>query len=181
MTTKMNIFTPYVYGRGREYGNMISLTGHLKPGVTSPRSKPILYKGGYTAQLWDLKNFVSESFRRSPSSYGELSDLSSSSSASTSRTSYSPAPPRAPRSSPCAPHSESHGVASSGSSSLNLSFSLPPEPLSASALSSLPSSTSSIRAPSPFRFSQAFASTRLLLPRLSLQNTSLSRNRNSHE
>jgi predicted permease len=77
--TKMDIFTPYVYDRVREYGNMISLTGRLKPGVTLAQAQaeadllfPTLdgsvkrgYKGGYTAQLWDLKDFVSGSLRRS--------------------------------------------------------------------------------------------------------------------
>ncbi len=77
--TKMDIFTPYVYDRVREYGNMLSLTGRLKPGVTLAQAQaeanllfPTLdgsvkkgYKGGYTAQLWDLKEFVSGSLRRS--------------------------------------------------------------------------------------------------------------------
>jgi predicted permease len=77
--TKMDIFTPYVYDRVREYGNMISLTGRLKPGVTLAQAQseadllfPTLdgsvkrgYKGEYTAQLWDLKDFVSGSLRRS--------------------------------------------------------------------------------------------------------------------
>jgi predicted permease len=77
--TKMDIFTPYVYDRVREYGNMISLTGRLKPGVTLAQAQseadllfPTLdgsvkrgYKGGYTAHLWDLKDFVSGSLRRS--------------------------------------------------------------------------------------------------------------------
>jgi predicted permease len=77
--TKMDIFTPYVYDRVREYGNMISLTGRLKPGVTRAQAQaeadllfPTLdgsvkkgYKGGYTAHLWDLKDFVSGSLRRS--------------------------------------------------------------------------------------------------------------------
>jgi predicted permease len=77
--TKMDIFTPYVYDRVREYGNMISLTGRLMPGVTLAQAQaeadllfPTLdgsvkrgYKGGYTAHLWDLKEFVSGSLRRS--------------------------------------------------------------------------------------------------------------------
>ncbi len=77
--TKMDIFTPYVYDRVREYGNMLSLTGRLKPGVTLAEAQaeadllfPTLdgsvkrgYKGGYTAQLWDLKEFISGSLRRS--------------------------------------------------------------------------------------------------------------------
>jgi predicted permease len=77
--TKMDIFTPYIYDTVREYGNMISLTGRLKPGVTLAQAQaeadllfPTLdgsvkrgYKGGYTAQLWDLKDFVSGSLRRS--------------------------------------------------------------------------------------------------------------------
>jgi predicted permease len=77
--TKMDIFTPYVYDRAREWGNMISLTGRLKPGVTLAQAQseadllfPTLdgsvkrgYKGGYSAQLWDLKDFVSGSLRRS--------------------------------------------------------------------------------------------------------------------
>ena len=77
--TKMDVFTPYLYDQVREYGNMISLTGRLKPGVTLPQAQaeadllfPTLdgsvkrgYKGGYTAKLWDLKDFVSGSLRRS--------------------------------------------------------------------------------------------------------------------
>jgi len=77
--TKMDVFTPYLYDQVREYGNMISLTGRLKPGVTLAQAQseadllfPTLdgsvkqgYKGGYTAQLWDLKDFVSGSLRRS--------------------------------------------------------------------------------------------------------------------
>ena len=77
--TKMDVFTPYLYDKVREYGNMISLTGRLKPGVTLAQAQseadllfPTLdgsvkkgYKGGYTAQLWDLKDFVSGSLRRS--------------------------------------------------------------------------------------------------------------------
>ena len=75
----MDVFTPYLYDKVREYGNMISLTGRLKPGVTLAQAQaeadllfPTLdgsvkrgYKGGYTAQLWDLKDFVSGSLRRS--------------------------------------------------------------------------------------------------------------------
>jgi predicted permease len=77
--TKMDVFTPYLYDQVREYGNMISLTGRLNPGVTLAQAQaeadllfPTLdgsvkrgYKGGYTAQLWDLKDFVSGSLRRS--------------------------------------------------------------------------------------------------------------------
>jgi predicted permease len=77
--TKMDVFTPYVYDTVREWGNMISLTGRLNPGVTLAQAQaeadllfPTLdgsvkqgYKGGYTAQLSDLKDFVSGSLRRS--------------------------------------------------------------------------------------------------------------------
>lgn len=77
--TKMDVFTPYVYDRVREQGNMLSLTGRLKPGVNLAEAQaeanllfPTLdgsvkngYKGGYTAQLWDFKDFVSGSLRRS--------------------------------------------------------------------------------------------------------------------
>ncbi len=77
--TKMDVFTPYIYDRVREWGNMLSLTGRLKPGVTLAQAQaeanllfPTLdgsvkkgYKGGYTATLWDLKEFVSGSLRRS--------------------------------------------------------------------------------------------------------------------
>jgi len=77
--TKMDVFTPYLYDQVREYGNMISLTGRLRPGVTLAQAQseadllfPTLdgsvkrgYKGHYTAQLWDLKDFVSGSLRRS--------------------------------------------------------------------------------------------------------------------
>ncbi len=77
--TKMDVFTPYLYDQVREYGNMISLTGRLNPGVTLAQAQaeadllfPTLdgsvkrgYKGGYTAQLWDLKDFVAGSLRRS--------------------------------------------------------------------------------------------------------------------
>jgi predicted permease len=77
--TKMDVFTPYLYDQVREYGNMISLTGRLKPGVTLAQAQaeadllfPTLdfsvkqgYKANYTAQLSDLKEFVSGSLRRS--------------------------------------------------------------------------------------------------------------------
>ena len=77
--TKMDVFTPYLYDQVREYGNMISLTGRLKPGVTLAQAQaeadllfPTLhfsvkqgYIGQYTAYLWDLKDFISGSLRRS--------------------------------------------------------------------------------------------------------------------
>jgi predicted permease len=77
--TKMDVFTPYLYDKVREYGNMISLTGRLNPGVTLAQAQaeanllfPTLdgsvkkgWKGHYTAHLWDLKDFVSGSLRRS--------------------------------------------------------------------------------------------------------------------
>jgi predicted permease len=77
--TKMDVFSPYLYDQVRENGNMISLTGRLNPGVTLAQAQaeadllfPTLdgsvkrgYKGGYTAQLWDLKDYVSGSLRRS--------------------------------------------------------------------------------------------------------------------
>jgi predicted permease len=77
--TKMDVFSPYIYDTVREYGNMLSLTGRLNPGVTLAQAQaeadllfPTLdgsvkrgYKGQYTAQLWDLKDFVSGSLRRS--------------------------------------------------------------------------------------------------------------------
>jgi predicted permease len=77
--TKMDVFTPYIYDTVREYGNMISLTGRLNPGVTLAQAQaeadllfPTLdgsvkrgWKGHYTAHLWDLKDFISGSLRRS--------------------------------------------------------------------------------------------------------------------
>ena len=77
--TKMDIFTPYLYDKFREWGNMISLTGRLKPGVTVAAAQaetdlivPTLYhsikrgyKGGYTALVTDLKEYISGSLRRS--------------------------------------------------------------------------------------------------------------------
>jgi predicted permease len=77
--TKMDVFTPYLYDQVREYGNMISLTGRLNPGVTLAQAQaeadllfPTLNfsvkrgsKAHYTAHLWDLKDFVSGSLRRS--------------------------------------------------------------------------------------------------------------------
>ncbi len=77
--TRMDVFTPYLYDQVREYGNMISLTGRLNPGVTLAQAQaeadllfPTLdgsvkkgYKGQYTAHLWDLKEFISGSLRRS--------------------------------------------------------------------------------------------------------------------
>jgi predicted permease len=77
--TKMDVFTPYLYDQVRENGNMISLTGRLKPGVTLAQAQaeadllfPTLdgsvkrgWKGHYNARLWDLKDFISGSLRRS--------------------------------------------------------------------------------------------------------------------
>ena len=77
--SRVDIFTPYVYDRVREYGNMIALTGRLKPGATLAQAQaeadllvPELdgsvkqaYKGHYTARLWDLKDFVAGSLHRS--------------------------------------------------------------------------------------------------------------------
>jgi predicted permease len=77
--TRIDVFTPYLYDRVREWGNMLSLTGRLKPGVTLAQAQaeanllfPTLdfsvkngYKGQYTAQLWDLKDFIAGSLRRS--------------------------------------------------------------------------------------------------------------------
>ena len=75
-----DLFTPYIYDMVREYGNMLSLTGRLKPGVTLAQAQAeadILFpdlpfsikqgalKNGYTGQLWDLKDYVAGSLRRS--------------------------------------------------------------------------------------------------------------------
>ena len=75
---KIDIFTPYLYDRVREDGNMISLTARLRPGITLAQAQaeadllfPDLdgsvkraYKGQYTAQLHELKDSVSGSLRR---------------------------------------------------------------------------------------------------------------------
>ena len=77
--SRIDLFTPYLYDRVREYGNMISLTGRLKTGTTLAQAQaeadllfPDLdgsvkqgYKGHYTAKIWDLKEFVAGSLRRS--------------------------------------------------------------------------------------------------------------------
>ncbi len=77
--TQMDLFTPYIYDTVREYGNMLSLTGRLRPGISLAQAQaeanllfPRLdgsvkrgYKANYNAQLWDLKTFVSGSLRRS--------------------------------------------------------------------------------------------------------------------
>jgi len=75
---KIDIFTPYLYDRVREDGNMISLTARLRPGITLAQAQaeadllfPDLdgsvkraYKGQYTAQLHELKDSVSGNLRR---------------------------------------------------------------------------------------------------------------------
>ena len=136
----MDVFTPYVYDRVREYGNMLSLTGRLKPGVTLAQAQaeadllfPTLdgsVKRGYKGRLHrpalgSQRLRLRQASAARSSSSGERSDSSSSSSASTSPTSCSPAPPRAPGNSPCAPRSEPHAAASSASSSPNPSSSRP--------------------------------------------------------
>jgi predicted permease len=77
--TKMDVFTPYIYDTVREWGNMLSLTGRLKPGVPIAQAQaeadlvfPTLdgsikrhYKGPYSAKLWDLKDYISGSLRNS--------------------------------------------------------------------------------------------------------------------
>ena len=77
--SRIDLFTPYIYDRVREYGNMISLTGRLRPGATLAQAQaeadllfPDLdgsvkhaYKGRYTARIWELKDFVAGSLRRS--------------------------------------------------------------------------------------------------------------------
>ncbi len=77
--TKMDIFTPYLYDKFREWGNMISLTGRLKPGVSIATAQaeadlifPTLYgsikrgwKGGYIGHLTDLKQYIAGSLRSS--------------------------------------------------------------------------------------------------------------------
>ena len=77
--SQMDVFTPYIYDTVREYGNMLSLTGRLKPGVTLAQAQveadllfPALdfsvkngYRGGYDARVWDLKDFLAGSLRRS--------------------------------------------------------------------------------------------------------------------
>jgi predicted permease len=76
---KMDLFTPYLYDKFREYGNMIALTGRLKPGVLLPSAQaeadlifPTLYgsvrqgwKGGYNGHLTDLKQYIAGSLRSS--------------------------------------------------------------------------------------------------------------------
>jgi predicted permease len=76
---KMDLFTPYLYDKFREWGNMISLTGRLKPGVSLPAAQaeanllfPTLYgsvkqgwKGGYDGHLTDLKQYIAGSLRSS--------------------------------------------------------------------------------------------------------------------
>jgi predicted permease len=76
----MDVFTPYIYDTVREYGNMLSLTGRLRPGITvaqadaeASRLIPTLdfsVKRGlsgksYTAQVRDLKDYIAGSLRRS--------------------------------------------------------------------------------------------------------------------
>jgi predicted permease len=75
---RIDIFTPYLYDRVREYGNMISLTGRLKNGATLAQAQAeadFLFpdldgsvkrgcKGQYTAHPRDLKDYVSGSLRQ---------------------------------------------------------------------------------------------------------------------
>lgn len=75
---KLDVFTPYIYDRVREYGNMISITGRMKPGVTLAQARaevdllfPTLdfsVKGGaigkYSAEVHDMKDYISGSLRR---------------------------------------------------------------------------------------------------------------------
>jgi predicted permease len=76
---KMDLFTPYLYDKFREWGNMIALTGRLKPAVALPAAQaeadlifPTLYgsvkqgwKGNYVGHLTDLKQYIAGSLRAS--------------------------------------------------------------------------------------------------------------------
>jgi predicted permease len=71
--TKVDVFTPYMYDRDRDMGNMLSLTARMKPGITLAKAQAeadLLFpaldfrlnsgeKGHYTAKVDDLKDFVS--------------------------------------------------------------------------------------------------------------------------
>jgi predicted permease len=76
---QMDAFTPYIYATLRENGNVLSLTGRLRPGVTLEQAQseanqlfPKLdfsvkraLPGHYSGQLWDLKDYIAGSLRRS--------------------------------------------------------------------------------------------------------------------
>jgi len=76
---QMDAFTPYIYDTVREYGNMLSLTGRLRPGVSLAQAQseanqiiPRLdfsvkrgLAGLYSGRLWDLKDFIAGNLRRS--------------------------------------------------------------------------------------------------------------------
>jgi predicted permease len=77
---KVDLYTPVIMEDIREWGNTLALVGRLKPGVTLPQAQaeadllfPKLdfnvkhpeYGQGYTANLFELKDYVSGKLRRS--------------------------------------------------------------------------------------------------------------------
>jgi predicted permease len=77
---KVDLYTPVIMDDIREWGNTLALVARLKPGVSLPQAQaeadllfPKLdfnvkhpeYGGGYTANLFELKDYVSGKLRRS--------------------------------------------------------------------------------------------------------------------
>jgi hypothetical protein len=174
---KIDAITPLnLYGPPRDWGNIITFIGRLKPGVSLAQAGEEV-KSVAPRMCWNNKNpkscgdykdawFRCRSKTTSAASCGArwlfsgpLSAASCSLPASISRTFFLPAPPPAPRNLPCAPRSAPAGAGSWANCSRRASCFPQQEPSSAWASPLFSSPGSAIREPSLFPCSAHSAST----------------------